>query len=100
MKPLKLARMGKPEEARKAIASGAFRRLLRLGAPVTLATFISWSLDRIGAYNLARSFPDWNWLVRFSPPVVEGFLPGIRLLTSALVFPSVSLLMVASNVGV
>jgi peptidoglycan/LPS O-acetylase OafA/YrhL len=100
MKPLKLARGAKPEEARKAIASGAFRRLLRLGAPVTVATLISWSLDRMGAFNLARSFPDWNWLVRFSPPVVEGFLPGLRLLTSALVSPFISQLMVASNVGV
>jgi peptidoglycan/LPS O-acetylase OafA/YrhL len=87
MKPLKLARAGKAEEARKAIASGAFRRLLRLGAPVTLATAISWSLDRMGGFNLARSFPGWCWLYRFSPPAVEGFFPGLRLLYSALVCP-------------
>ena len=73
MKPLKLSRAGKPDEARKAIASAAFRRILRLGAPATVATVMSWSLDRMGAFNLAKSFPPSHWIERFSPPYYLNF---------------------------
>jgi peptidoglycan/LPS O-acetylase OafA/YrhL len=73
MKPLKLSRARKPDEARKAIASAAFRRILRLGAPATLATCISWTMDRFGAFHLAKSFPDSLWINRFSPPEYPNF---------------------------
>jgi peptidoglycan/LPS O-acetylase OafA/YrhL len=85
MKPLKLSRAGKPDEARKAIASAAFRRILRLGAPATLATCISWTMDRLGAFNLAKSFPDSLWIVRFSPPVYRDFSAALTGLFHACV---------------
>jgi peptidoglycan/LPS O-acetylase OafA/YrhL len=42
-KPLRLARAGKAEDARKVIASSGFRRLLRLGLPSSIAVTISWA---------------------------------------------------------
>jgi peptidoglycan/LPS O-acetylase OafA/YrhL len=53
MKPLRLLRAGKPDEARRAIASGALRRLVRLGIPATLATTFSWFLTQIGAFTVS-----------------------------------------------
>ena len=57
IKPLKLARQGRSEEARKTIASSAFRRILRLGAPATVATIISCLVEILGGYNLLRTLP-------------------------------------------
>jgi peptidoglycan/LPS O-acetylase OafA/YrhL len=85
MKPLKLSRAGKPDEARKAIASAAFRRILRLGAPATVATFMSWSLDRVGAFSLAKNFPPSHWIVRFSPPYYTNFAAALKGLFNACV---------------
>ena len=68
VKPLKLAREGRAEDARKVIASSAFRRIVRLGVPGILATTISWFLDRLGAFSLAESLPGYVWLSMFSPP--------------------------------
>jgi hypothetical protein len=72
MKPLKLARAGKPEDVRKAITSSAFKRFLRLAAPAIFATAISWFLDQVGAFNTARSLPWDCWFHFFTPPEI-GF---------------------------
>ena len=85
MKPLKLSRARKPDEARKAIASAAFRRVLRLGAPATLATGISWGVDRLGGFELAKGFPAGHWIVAFSPPRYGDFREALRGLFHACV---------------
>src|SRR5436305_8758949 len=53
IKPLKLSRQGKTDETRKVIASSAFKRVIRLGIPATLATTISWAICHLGGYNFS-----------------------------------------------
>jgi hypothetical protein len=77
IKPLKLAREGKPEEARKAIASSALRRLIRLPATTVVVTTISWFLDRLGAFNVAKSLPSYTWMHLFSPPQFSSFYDSV-----------------------
>lgn len=84
IKPLRLARAGKPEEARKVIASSAFRRLIRLGMPATIATVISWFLCQIGAFNLARS-QEGSWLSYTTPPVSPDVFSSLTELYRACV---------------
>jgi|SRR5579862_1278700 len=62
IKPLKLARAGKADEARKAVSSSAFRRVIRLAIPAGIATTISWFLANVGAYDMAHGLPDDCWL--------------------------------------
>jgi peptidoglycan/LPS O-acetylase OafA/YrhL len=86
LKPLKLARAGKAEEVRTAVTKSAFRRLFRLMGPATFATVVSWILDRLGAYNIARSIPG----NRFSLPVPPDFRGSLKeLITSFVItYPS------------
>jgi peptidoglycan/LPS O-acetylase OafA/YrhL len=77
MKPLKLARQGKADDCRKAVASSALRRVLRICVPSMAVTAISWFLDRIGAFSLSRSLPGWCWLNLFTPESF-GFFESIR----------------------
>jgi len=84
MKPLKLALAGKPDEARRNIASSAFRRVIRLAIPATLATTISWSLANIGAYNMALSLEN-SWLAAHSHPPSNSISSAIYELCQALV---------------
>jgi peptidoglycan/LPS O-acetylase OafA/YrhL len=83
MKPLKLALAGKPEEARRNIASSAFRRVVRLVVPATIATTISWILANIGAYNTALSLD--GWLAAHSHDPSYSFISAIYDLGQALV---------------
>jgi len=85
VKPLKLAREGRAEDARKVIASSAFRRVVRLGVPGIFATTVSWFLDRIGAFNIAKSMPGNCWLNMFSPPEFT-FSESVRALFRACVY--------------
>lgn len=78
IKPLKLMRSGKGDEARKVIVSSAFRRIIRLGAPSITATAISWLMDRFGAFNLAQTLPGHVWLRVFSPPEDVTFTASLR----------------------
>ena len=97
MKPLKLARAGKPEEARKNIGSSAFRRILRLGAPATLATAMSWFLCQVGAFRLSRSLPPYVWLHFYSPEQSDNFFAAFRDLFRACVwYPGLTMLMVVT----
>jgi peptidoglycan/LPS O-acetylase OafA/YrhL len=68
IKPLKLSREGRVEDARKVIASSAFRRIVRLGLPGVFATVVSWLMDRMGAFDISRSMPGWCWLHMFTTP--------------------------------
>jgi len=87
IKPLKLARAGKPDEARKAIASSIARRLLRLAGPATIATIISATLSYLGAFNLARSLP-MGWLSGHSSGSTPGLVAHLRLLVLSIVIPT------------
>jgi hypothetical protein len=87
IKPLKLSRAGKADEVRKVIGSSIFRRILRLGFPAMAATTISWTLDRLGAFNLARSLPGFCWLNFFSPPEFPDFFSALRELFRSFVIP-------------
>jgi hypothetical protein len=84
IKPLKLARQGKADEVRKVIGSSIFRRQLRLGLPATIATTISWTVDRLGGFALARSLPGNIWLC-FHTPVWMDFSTSVRALFSCYV---------------
>lgn len=86
IKPLKLAMAGKPEEARKVIASSAFRRLIRLGIPATIAVTCSWFLCQMGGFNLSLSLPGHVWL-NFHSARPTDWLTSIRLLFNAIVLP-------------
>jgi peptidoglycan/LPS O-acetylase OafA/YrhL len=86
MKPLKLMRVGKVDDARKVVASSGFRRIIRLGIPATIAVFFSWLLCQTGGYNMAYTLPgDW-WLHLVSPDRVEGFWNSVSSLVKAIVF--------------
>jgi peptidoglycan/LPS O-acetylase OafA/YrhL len=85
IKPLKLARAGKADDARKVIASSAFRRVIRLGIPATVATTMSWFLCQVGAYDLAHSLPEDCWLSIHSAYKSQDFFSSIRNLFQALV---------------
>ena len=81
LKPLKLARANRVEEARAAIASSTFRRFFRLGGPAIVSTIISWFCDSIGVFTTARSIPQDPFTVQESLP----FLAGLKELFSSLV---------------
>ena len=66
LKPLRLARAMKPEEARTAIAGSAVRRVFRLVIPCTIATVISWILAQFDAYGMAQTVGE-EWLHYTSP---------------------------------
>lgn len=99
MKPLKLSLAGKPEEARRNIASSAFRRVVRLIIPPTLATTISWILANTGAYNMALSLEN-SWLAAHSHWRSDGFVNAIRDLCQAIVHLSLRRLTLASYLDV
>ena len=87
IKPLKLSRDGKPDEARKNIASSAFRRVIRLGLPAGLATTISWLLCQLGGFDMAHTrVPEWGWLSFQSPWASEDWYTAVKDLVKALVF--------------
>jgi peptidoglycan/LPS O-acetylase OafA/YrhL len=87
IKPLKLSQSGKPEEARKVIASSAFRRLIRLGIPATIATTCSWFLCQMGGFNLSLSLPGYVWL-NFHSARPTDWITSVRSLFHAIVLPS------------
>ncbi|KAH0548048.1 hypothetical protein GP486_008211 [Trichoglossum hirsutum] len=61
VKPVKLSRLGKAEEALSSLASSSFRRTGRLVLPSLAATILSWFLCQIGAYNIGKSSDAW-WI--------------------------------------
>jgi peptidoglycan/LPS O-acetylase OafA/YrhL len=84
LKPLKLARVGRTDDGRKAIARSAFRRSIRLALPATLVTTISWLLFQLGAYNLAHSLPV-GWLHGETPASCPDFVTSLKELFKAYV---------------
>jgi peptidoglycan/LPS O-acetylase OafA/YrhL len=66
LKPLKLSCSGQHEAAVLSLSSNTFRRVLRLMAPITVATLLSWILTQIGVYQIANISQN-NWLNYTSP---------------------------------
>jgi len=92
MKPLKLSRAGKPDEARKSIATSAFKRIIRLAIPASVATIISWFLANTGGFDLAMTRPGNCWLNFHSGRPSDTWYEAIRSLFHNLVcFPFIAL---------
>jgi hypothetical protein len=66
LKPLKLSCQGQHEAAVLSLSSNTFRRALRLMAPVTVSTVLSWILTQVGVYQIANISQN-NWLNYTSP---------------------------------
>ena len=82
-KPLKLAyQQNNTAASLMSIARSAFRRPPRLMFPAVIATFCSFILSCLGAYNTSNRC-DSFW-VRFDAPDIKTFLPNVRRLFRAL----------------
>ena len=66
LKPLRLARAGRQDEALSSIAKGAFRRVPRLVLPASIALAIAWTLAQLGGFT-AASRSDSEWLRMATP---------------------------------
>jgi peptidoglycan/LPS O-acetylase OafA/YrhL len=86
-RPLEMARAGTPEKARKAISSSAVRRVFRLGLPASIATVISFTIERLGGFNIARMQPYNVWL-HFQTPRPMNWSTSLQLLSRSLVLTS------------
>jgi Acyltransferase family len=87
-KPIRLANAGQADEARRVIASSAFRRVFRIGVPATILTFIAWTLCQMGIFRLVGPYEFWaDWLPNTTPRYVPGFIPAIRALLRQCVLP-------------
>jgi peptidoglycan/LPS O-acetylase OafA/YrhL len=100
IKPLKLARVGKPEEARKVIGSSAFRRVIRLALPAMLATSISWWLAQVGAYDMAHNLPGYCWLHFHSAWPSDDWPTAFEDLIKAFVWAIVAMLTIVAYLDV
>lgn len=68
LKPIKLARTQKYEDALVSVAKSAFRRVPRLILPTTIITAIIWFMCQFGMFEIARRC-DSDWLGYTSPPI-------------------------------
>jgi peptidoglycan/LPS O-acetylase OafA/YrhL len=92
IKPLRLSAQGQPDEARRVIASSAFRRLVRIGVPATLGTTFAWALCQLGAFQIAGSTEYYSrWLQATIPERIDGFFPAVADLILQCVSPLSSL---------
>lgn len=79
VKPLRLSNGGQAEEARKVVASSAFRRVLRIGLPATLGTVFSWTLCQLGAFKLVGDVAYWSaWLDVTTPQRLSGIIRPLQ----------------------
>ena len=91
IKPIRLSTAGQADEARRVIASSAFRRCLRIGLPATFLTIFAWALAQMGAFTLAPTVElEGNWLERTTPKRVPGFGASIKALITQCVCPIIS----------
>jgi peptidoglycan/LPS O-acetylase OafA/YrhL len=72
LKPVKLMCSGQHEAVVLSLSSNTFRRALRLMAPVTIATVLSWVLTQVGIYQIANISQN-NWLSYTSPRPSPSF---------------------------
>ena len=78
VKPLRLSNSGQVEEARKVIASSAFRRVLRIGLPATLGTCFPWVLCQLGAFEILDVRYWSGWLDATTPKRLPGIIPPLQ----------------------
>ena len=84
IKLLRLLRDVKPDEARRVVASSAFRRTPRLMIPASAITIFSWILTQVGAFAVAQK-AESDWIKRTTPPRVSGFIASVASLVRNLV---------------
>jgi hypothetical protein len=79
VKPLRLSNAGQGEEARKVIASSAFRRFLRIGVPATLGTIFPWILCQLGLFQFVTGSVEYSsfWLNDTTPEPLPGIISPI-----------------------
>jgi len=90
MKPLRLSRAGEADEARRVIASMAFRRIFRIVIPATCVTILSWGLAQLGAFELAGvgDYDQWGgWIAFTTPRRVSSFKVAVHTLILQCVSP-------------
>jgi peptidoglycan/LPS O-acetylase OafA/YrhL len=86
IKPLRLSRAGQPDDARKVVASSAFRRLFRIGIPAAVGTIFPWILTQMGVFQLIPELAlDGGWLSFTTPKRVEGIWASISELIKQIV---------------
>lgn len=72
LKPIRLARASKYEEAVIAVSKSAFRRVPRLILPTTIITVIIWFLCQFGAFEIAKR-SESEWMSVTSPTITPFF---------------------------
>jgi hypothetical protein len=81
IKPLRLSAQGQQDEARRVIASSAFRRIVRIGIPAFLGTMLPWMLTQMGAFTLIPELKTHGgWLSYTTPHRVEGVFAPVKSL--------------------
>jgi len=79
IKPIRLSNAEQVDEARRVIASSAFRRVLRIGLPATLATTMAWVLCQLGMYELHPDIRYWSgWLELTTPRRRDNVLDAVQ----------------------
>jgi len=86
LKPLRLARAEKVEEAWKSLSSSAFRRVFRLVIPCTLVTLMVWIMTQFDLFQFANT-AGHPWLRDTSPRPIPGILAEITRLLLNCVSP-------------
>jgi peptidoglycan/LPS O-acetylase OafA/YrhL len=81
--PIKKSRSGDFHSALSGLSVSAFRRTLRLVLPCTIATFISWILCQLHAFEMGRSV-DSNWMQSTSPAPSDSLSAAITSLFTAI----------------
>jgi hypothetical protein len=71
IKPLKLLQRGQFEEAVLALSTSCFRRVLRLVAPISVVTILTWFVTQFGVFQLGYNNQN-EWLRSTSPRPSES----------------------------
>jgi peptidoglycan/LPS O-acetylase OafA/YrhL len=79
LKPLKLSRAGRTDEALSTIARSAFRRPPRLVLPATIALLISWTIAQLGGFTVANR-SDCDWCRYAAPDLEDSFWKEVKRL--------------------
>lgn len=83
LKPIKLARAGRVDNALESLASSCFRRTSRLVLPSAFATFFAWILCELGGYRIG-SMVESAWMNNTSPLPSGSVSAAVRSLLKAI----------------
>ena len=79
VKPIRLSNAGQADEARRVIASSAFRRVLRIGVPASLGTTMGCILCQLGLYELHTDIRYWSgWLDLTTPQRRDTIVEAVQ----------------------